>query len=58
MSRHGNSMIPSDRQYDEYYAIRCDDCNVKLNTEELKRGDPYLCELCFEREQEIEEEEE
>ena len=49
-------MIPSDRQYDDHFAIRCEDCDCKLNTEELKRGDPYLCEICYEHEIDSEEE--
>lgn len=44
---NGNSTIPTDAQYDAYYAIRCEDCTTKLTIEEIKQGPPYLCETCL-----------
>lgn len=52
MSRSGNSTIPTDKQYDDYYAIRCEECHVKLTSEELKQGEPYLCATCAEEQHE------
>ena len=40
----GNSIIPTDAEHDEYYAIRCETCLTKLTREEIKRGPPFLCE--------------
>lgn len=50
--KSGNSIIPTDKQYDEYYAIRCEDCLTKLTDSEIDRGDPYLCESCLESREE------
>lgn len=47
--KSGNSIIPTDKQYDEYYAIRCEDCLTKLTTSEIDNGPPYLCETCIEK---------
>lgn len=52
--KSGNSIIPTDRQYDEYYAIRCDKCLTKLTTNEADNGPPYLCETCLELSEEEE----
>ena len=50
----GNSIIPTDKQYDDYFAIRCDDCLTKLTTSEIDNGPPYLCETCLEKTDDLE----
>lgn len=42
---NGNSIIPTDAQYDDYYAMRCEQCGIKLSSAEKEKDDP-ICDIC------------
>lgn len=44
---YGNSIIPTDKQYDAYYAPRCEACGEKLKDSECHADG--VCELCLEK---------
>lgn len=48
--KSGNSIIPTDKQYDAYYAPRCERCGEKLADSECHADGK--CEECLQREQE------
>jgi reverse gyrase len=51
--KSGNSMMPTDAQYDAYFAKRCEDCGEKLTDSECHADG--VCEACLEkREEELE----
>jgi len=41
----GNSIIPTDAQYDDYFAMRCEFCGIKLTSAEKEKDDP-ICDIC------------
>lgn len=54
-----NSLIPTDKQYDDYFAQRCVDCQTPFGKHVRRAGDcadGELCQDCLEaREQSTEE---
>jgi len=41
----GNSIIPTDAQYDAYYATLCEQCGIVLTSAEKEKDDP-ICDIC------------
>ena len=53
--KSANSLIPTDKQYDAYFAKRCEDCGEKLTDSECHADG--VCEDCLEKkEEELEQE--
>lgn len=43
----GNSIIPSDKVFDAYYAPRCEECGLKLTDREQRKSE-FICDICEE----------
>ena len=53
--KSANSLMPTDKQYDAYFAKRCEDCGEKLTDSECHADG--VCEDCLEKkEEELEQE--